>query len=230
MASISIVVPCYNETHTIEEVLQRLLRVDLGNWKKEIIVIDDASTDGTTELLKKYESRVRVLYLEKNGGKGTAVKVALKEASGEYILIQDADLEYNPSDIKALLDVIDVKKADVVYGSRTIDPHTRRGGDIARVGAWFITQLINGLYGLRLTDVWTCYKLFPRDASGDFVEGRFEAELLFTAALARRKYRFAEVPISYEPRPVSEGKKIRYRDGIYAIIVICMDKIRHLRV
>ncbi len=228
MASISVVIPCYNEAQTIDELLARVRAADMRGWEKEIIVVDDASRDGTPNLLKKYEDTVHVIYLDRNGGKGTAVRRGMKEATGDYVLIQDADLEYHPGDIQNLLSIINSGEADVVYGSRTISPLTRRSGLIARTGVWFITKLINTLYRLKLTDVWTCYKLFPREAGDDFVVGRFESELLFTAALARRNYRFAEVPISYTPRNIAEGKKIRYRDGIYAIIVICTDWFRHL--
>jgi dolichol-phosphate mannosyltransferase len=228
MASISIIVPCYNEARTIEEILARLERAAIPGWKKEIIVVDDASRDNTRDILKRYENKMLVIYCEKNGGKGTAVRRGIEHATGDYVLIQDADLEYDPADIQNLLAVIQEGGANVVYGSRTLDTRTRHGGLIPRLGVWFITKLINALYRLSLTDVWTCYKLFPREAAGDFVAGRFESELLFTAALARRRYRFAEVPISYFPRDIASGKKIRYRDGIYAIIVIIMDWVRHL--
>ena len=228
MHKLSIIIPCYNEARTIEEILARLAVADMRAWKKEIIVVDDASRDGTRDILKKYEDTVRVIYCDTNGGKGTAVRRGLQEATGEYVLIQDADLEYNPADIHTLISMIDTGVADVVYGSRALSSLTKRGGTIARIGVWSITKLINFLYNLRLTDVWTCYKLFPRAAAVDFVAGRFESELLFTAALARRKYRFIEVPISYAPRLVSEGKKIRYRDGIYAIMVIVTDWFQHL--
>jgi len=228
MASVSIVIPCYNEARTIDELLARVRTADMRGWEKEIIVVDDASRDGTPGLLKKYEETMHIIYLDKNGGKGTAVRRGMKEATGDYVLIQDADLEYDPADIPNLLAVIKIGAADVVYGSRTLDPKTRHGGLLPRIGVWFITKLINALYDLSLTDVWTCYKLFPREASGDFTAGHFESELLFTAALARRGYRFAEVPISYAPRACTEGKKIRYRDGLYAIMIICVDWLRHI--
>jgi glycosyltransferase involved in cell wall biosynthesis len=224
---ISIIIPCYNEVRTIESVLALVQGAGLPGWEKEIIVVDDASRDGTRDILKRHENEMRVIYCDKNGGKGTAVRRGMEQATGEYVLIQDADLEYDPGDIPSLLAAVDAGDADVVYGSRNLSPRTRRGGAIARAGVWFITKLINLLYGLSLTDVWTCYKLFPRAAGGDFAAGRFESELLFTAALARRGYRFSEVPISYAPRAVAEGKKIRYRDGIHAIIAIVLDWVRH---
>ena len=223
--TLSIVVPCYNESKTISLLLNRLLAVDIAPWKKEIVVVDDRSTDGTREILKEFESFLCVVYQEKNGGKGTAVARGLAQAAGDYILIQDADLEYDPEEIPLLLAAIATEKVEVVYGSRNLRPRERQGGRIPRLGVWFITKLINVLYGLRLTDVWTCYKLFPR-AGGVFVAGGFESELLFTAALARRRYQFAEVAISYHPREVQEGKKIRYRDGLYAIFAIIVDWVR----
>lgn len=226
MHKLSIIIPCYNESRTIVEIIRRVLAAPLSGWEREIIVVDDGSTDGTRELLRSVGAPVTVLLQEENGGKGTAVRRGLEKATGQYVVIQDADLEYDPADIQNLLSIIQSGAADVVYGSRTIDPRTRRGGLLARMGVWFLTKLINTLYRLSLTDVWTCYKLFPREASNDLVAGRFESELLFTAALARRGYRFAEAPISYQPRSLAEGKKIRYRDGLWAIVVIIADWLR----
>lgn len=227
--TVSIIIPCYNEERTVEELLRRLQVAFVpSGWKKEFIIIDDASQDGTRSILKQYEEKMRVIYCEQNGGKGTAVRCGIENTMGEYVLIQDADLEYDPMDIVTLLAAVDSGTADVVYGSRNLNPQTRHGGTLARAGVWFITKLINLLYGLSLTDVWTCYKLFPRAAADEFAAGRFESELLFTAALARRGYRFVEVPISYTPRAVAEGKKIRYRDGIQAIIAVVWDWLRHL--
>jgi glycosyltransferase involved in cell wall biosynthesis len=223
---LSIIVPCYNEANTVVQLLEKLFSIDLGAWKKEIIIVDDASTDSTRELLERYEGRAVVVLQKINGGKGSAVQAGLTRATGDYVLIQDADLEYEPRDIPALLEGL--TKAAVVYGSRNLRPRERAGAYIPRMGVWFITKLINMLYGLSLTDVWTCYKLFPRDAGEDFKAGRFESELLFTAALKRRGYRFTEVPIKYHPREFFEGKKIRYSDGIYAIFVIIKDWMIHL--
>ena len=225
---ISVIVPCYNEERTVAELLERLQAAPLPGWEKEIIVVDDASRDGTRDILRRYENEIHVIYCEKNGGKGTALRRGIAQATGAYVLIQDADLEYDPADIRRLLTVVDSGAADVVYGSRNLSPTTQRGDLFARLGVWFITKLINTLYGLTLTDVWTCYKLFPYAAAGDFAAGRFESELLFTVTLARHGYRFAEIPISYTPRVLEEGKKIRYRDGFYAIMVIMLDWLRHL--
>ena len=226
---LSIIIPVYNEEQTVGELLDRLGAANIpSGWEKEVIVIDDASQDGTRNILKRYEQVMRVIYCGKNGGKGTAVRHGIENATGKYVLIQDADLEYDPADISNLLLMLENGTVDVVYGSRNLRPQPRRGDLIACAGVWFITKLINLLYGLSLTDVWTCYKLFPHEAGDAFVAGRFESELLFTATLARKGYRFAEVPISYAPRGVAKGKKIRYRDGIQAIMLIVLDWLRHI--
>lgn len=209
----------------MEILINKVLAIETPGWQKEIIVVNDGSTDDTRNILKKFEHTTLVLHEKTNGGKGTAVHHGLERAQGDFVLLQDADLEYEPNDIPALL--AGLEKADVVYGSRNLLPRERTGAYIPRIGVWFLTTLINLLYGLRLTDVWTCYKLFPRKAGVDFVAGRFESELLFTAALARQKYRFIEIPIAYHPRKTTEGKKIRYRDGMFAIFVILRDWLTH---
>ncbi|HWB33894.1 MAG TPA: glycosyltransferase family 2 protein [Candidatus Paceibacterota bacterium] len=229
MKTLSILIPCYNEQDTVAELLDRVLKVELPGWGKEVVVVDDCSRDSTRSILKNYEDRVHVIYRERNGGKGTAVRQGLELARGEYALIQDADLEYDPADIPALLAKVDDGSGEVVFGSRNLGPERRRSGLISYLGAGLITLEMNLLYGLSLTDVWTCYKLFPREAAPDFTAGRFESELLFTAALARRGYRFAEAPISYYPRDIAHGKKIRNSDGIKAIVAVAADWLRRGR-
>lgn len=229
MKKLSIIIPCYNELKTIRELVKQVEEAPTPGWEKEIIIVDDCSHDGTRDILQGYKSRMKVIYQEKNEGKGTAVQRGLSEATGEYVLIQDADLEYNPAEIKDLLGPVSNGSADIVYGSRNLHHIKRNGFFISRFGVWFITKLINALYRLKLTDVWTCYKLFPRETGTDFTGGHFESELLFTATLARRGYRFAEIAISHNPRSIEEGKKIHYRDGIYAIWVIIFDRFLHLK-
>ena len=240
MKKLSIIIPCFNEKATIRDIVERVSAVDLSSWQKEIIIVDDASTDGTKEILREFGSKAKVVYLAKNGGKGTAVQRGLAEATGDYCLIQDADLEYNPAEIPLFLKALSVdlksgveanprQAPQAVYGSRNLHHINRSGFIPQRLGVWFITKMINGFYGLELTDVWTCYKMFPREAKELFVSGRFEAELLFTAALARAGHRFIEVPISHTPRDASHGKKIRYRDGFKAIQLLLADRLINLK-
>lgn len=221
---LSIVIPCYNEKKTIQELLRRVEQVRLPNWEKEIIVVDDGSHDGTAEILQMYAHRLIVILRKKNGGKGYAVQRGLQEATGDYCLIQDADLEYDPNEIATLVRALERGKGDIIYGSRNLLRRWKRMELlIPRFGVWMITKLLNLLYDLSLTDAWTCYKLFPICAVRDFPAGGFEAELLFTAALARRGLSISEVPISHHPRSIAQGKKIRYRDGIKALLALLGD-------
>ncbi len=226
---LSIVIPCYNEKNTIREIISRVISLNISPWQKEIIVVDDASIDGTKEILREYENKLKVVYLEKNGGKGTAVQRGIDEAVGDYIVIQDADLEYNPEEIKQFVKSIDDGKSQVIFGSRNLHHEKRQGFIFQRLGVWLITVLINRLYGLNLTDVWTCYKLFPKEAKKHFVNGGFEAELIFTVALARNGYKISELAISHNPRDKKHGKKIRYRDGFRAIQLILADRLLNLK-
>lgn len=229
MKKLSIIIPCYNELKTIETILHRVEKASFPKWEREIIVIDDCSIDGTRDVLKKYENRIKIIYQLQNGGKGTAVRRGLKEATGDYVIIQDADLEYNPDEIKNLLSALDGGHGDVIFGSRNLHHKKRSGFCVPRLGVWFITNLLNALYGTHLTDAWTCYKLFPREAKGNFQDGGFDSELLFTAALARHGLKIFEVPISHSPRDFSEGKKIRHRDGFHAIFLLIGDRLLHFR-
>ncbi len=225
MMKLSIIIPCYNEVGTIATVIEQVLALQLPNWQMEVIVVDDASTDGTTEILADYNSRLKVIRLAKNSGKGTAVARGLVLATGDFLLIQDADWEYLPAEIPKLLQAI-VGQRSIVYGSRNLAPD-RRGDLIPRLGVWFITKLINVLYGSWLTDAWTGYKLFPATTKHLFVAGRFESELLFTVRVLRAGYVIVETPIKYCPRPADQGKKIRYRDGFKSIGLIVIDRLRH---
>ncbi len=230
LKKLSIIIPCYNEQETIRELLHRVEHVRLPEfWEKEIIVIDDGSCDNTLNILRAYPGRIMVIPQEKNGGKGSAVRRGLQEASGHYALIQDADLEYDPNEIPRMIKGLEEGRGDVIYGSRNLHKEKRKGFLIPRLGVWMITKLLNIMYGLSLTDAWTCYKLFPLSAASDFRAGGFESELLFTAALARRGLSIGEVPISHNPRQAAQGKKIRYRDGIKALIVLAGDRLLYLR-
>lgn len=225
---LSIVIPAYNEEKTLASLIDAVLTVPFVGWEKEVVVVDDASSDKTQHILSSYGTRIKSIRQEKNGGKGTAVARGLTEATGDYIIIQDADLEYDPREIPAFLTEVD-KGEKVVFGSRNLHHVTRKGFYFQRLGVWLITKIINIMYGAHLTDVWTCYKLFPADAKKLFVPGRFEAELLFTTALLRDGHSIVEVPISHTPRDAGEGKKIRYRDGFKAIQLLLADRLLNLR-
>lgn len=218
---LSIIIPCYNEEQTVAKILDRVLAVSFGTWKREIIAIDDASNDSTLKILQEYEKRGDIILITqpKNAGKGAAVAAGLARARGSHMITQDADLEYDPRDIPKLLTYLAHNKV-VVYGSRKMVTHYQKGDLLADLGARFIGVLINVLYGTHFTDVCTGYKLFPKDAAPYFRPGRFESEIFFTLDLLGAGYTFLETPISYHPRGRKEGKKIRYRDGVLDIFVI----------
>jgi glycosyltransferase involved in cell wall biosynthesis len=214
---LSIIIPVYNERNTIGEVIRR---VQAQPYETEIIVVDDASTDGTRELLQQTEwpDNVCVFYHEKNRGKGAAIRTALPSASKDIILIQDADLEYNPSDYATVLRPILDGVADVVYGSRFLGIH-RSFMLHHYVGNKFLTLLTNVLYNNILTDMETGYKAFraPVLRGVTIRSNRFDFEPEITAKMLKRGYRIYEVPIYYAGRDYADGKKITWRDGAAAL-------------
>lgn len=220
MKKLSVIIPCFNEERTIEKVIRSIEDLTLENWQIETVIVDDFSTDATRSILKKYESLHKILYHDRNRGKGSAVKTGISKATGDYMLIQDADLEYNPGEIVKLVSALRNQGHVVVYGSRNIEIKDRKMMLIPRLGVWFVTLEFNVLFNTKLTDLWTCYKLFPKEAGGFFKAGRFDSELSFSAELVKHGYQIIEVPISHKPRSFSEGKKIRYRDGVQGIWTI----------
>lgn len=231
MRRVSIVIPCYNEAATIEELLRRVLEADFGDWEKEIIVVDDGSTDGTRDILARYSDQApfRVILQEKNGGKGVAEKAGISAAAGDYIALQDADLEYHPREIRKLLAVVETSGAPIVFGARTAGAGYTRGRRLIGLGVLVSTWWVNLLYGTRLTDAWTCYKLFSREVTQRvrFIGDGFEADYLFIGDAAAKGYPIVEVPISYSPRSAAEGKKIRYRDGLKSMLLLFFHWLRH---
>jgi dolichol-phosphate mannosyltransferase len=212
---VSVIVPVYNEAAHVDEILQA---IHASPVKKEIIIVDDGSTDGTREKLQAMPlaNDVTVVFHETNCGKGAAIRTALEYARGEYILIQDSDLEYDPQDYPALLRPLELRRATVVYGVR---PDRPERGLRFFLGAKLLTHLTNLLYGAGIHDEATCYKVFRRSllAQIDLECRRFEFCPEVTAKLCRMNEKIAEVPIRYTPRSAGEGKKIRHSDGWLAI-------------
>lgn len=218
---LSIIIPVYNEKSTVEEVIDKVLRINLP-CEKEIIVVDDGSNDGTAEVLRLQETKITRLYSNPvNVGKGAAVRIGLSFAKGDIILLQDADLETNPNEYLQLLQPIFDGKTSVVYGSRFLKPnkkiaHTRRFAN------FFLTSLTNLLYRAKLTDMETAYKVFTSDAVKKLKlqANKFEIEPEITAQICRLGYEIIEVPISYNPRTILEGKKINWKDGVKAVLTL----------
>lgn len=219
---ISIVIPIYNEKDTLKNIIDAVNKAPLPEGiSKEIILIDDFSTDGTREILKDLDGDYKILFHEKNQGKGAALRTGFKEAKGDIIIIQDADTEYNPQEYGKLLAPILDEKADVVYGSRFlgVGPH--------RVlfywhyfGNRALTNLSNMFTNLNLTDMETCYKVFTKEVLDKILpklkSNRFGFEPEFTARISKHKFRIYEVGISYYGRTYEEGKKVGWKDGIAA--------------
>ncbi len=219
--NLTVIIPVYNEAKNIKEIIKRVQATRLA---KEIIVVDDGSQDGTRDVLKKLDGKkkVRVILHEKNQGKGAAVVTGMKAAQGDVLLIQDADLEYDPRDYPALLQPINEDIADIVYGSRFLGGAHRVTMFWHQVANKILTFMTNILYDSILTDMETGYKVFRREV----IEGmkirskRFNFEPEFTAKILKRKYRIFEVPITFNPRDYEDGKKIGLKDAFEAVIAL----------
>jgi glycosyltransferase involved in cell wall biosynthesis len=218
---LSVVIPVYNEKNTILEMLDRVRSVNLS---KETIVVDDCSNDGTRELLQGVppSDDLKIILQPENRGKGAALRAGFAAVSGDIVVIQDADLEYDPAEYADLIQPILANKADVVFGSRFLGGPHRVLLFWHSVGNRFLTTLSNMLTGLNLTDMETCYKVFRAELLKSITlrENRFGFEPEFTAKVGKARCRIYEVPISYSGRDYSEGKKIGWKDGIAAIYFI----------
>lgn len=216
---LSIVIPVYNEKNTLLDIIKKIDELP-ENLERELVLVDDGSSDGSKEILKTLESRknTKVIFKEKNTGKGDSLKIGFKNSQGDYVIVQDADLEYDPKDYLKLLKEIEGKTKTVIYGSR-FTGNFKDMSPLHYYGNKFLTLITNLLYGVWLTDMETCYKLFP----GDFIRNlelkanRFDFEPEITAKIIKSKYNILEVPINYYGRTHFEGKKITWKDGFNAI-------------
>jgi len=222
---LSVVIPVYNEMRTIEEIINRVQNVSI---QKEIILVDDCSTDGTREYLEKLTNdNIKVIFHDHNQGKGAALQTGFRNVTGDIVVIQDADLEYNPAEYHLLLKPILDNRADVVYGSRFLTGSERRVLFFWHsMGNKFLTFLSNMITDLNLSDMETCYKMFRAEVLNNITieQKGFGFEPEFTVKVAKAKYRIYEVGISYSGRDYSEGKKINWKDGI--MVPWCLLKYR----
>ncbi|OQA93044.1 MAG: Undecaprenyl-phosphate 4-deoxy-4-formamido-L-arabinose transferase [Microgenomates group bacterium ADurb.Bin219] len=227
---LTILIPAYNEKRTVKEIIGRVEEALLPTrWGKEIIIVDDNSKDGTSEEIKKLKgNNIKKLFHRKNLGKGAAIRTGLKEARGDVLLIQDADLEYDPQDYSRLLAPIIAGKTKVVYGSRlkTLElvffGKNKTPLPLHYLANRFLSFLTNLLYGSKLTDMETCYKMMTKEIYQDLnlVSNRFEVEPEITAKILKKGEKIFEVPIETKPRDYQEGKKIKARDAFWAIATL----------
>jgi len=236
---LSIVIPVYNELDTWRDLLGRVERADLPQARKQIILVDDGSSDGTSEQLRALAAEIgaggvaeeidyRVIYHEGNRGKGAALRTGFAAATGDFVVVQDADLEYDPADYPALLEPLLTRRTRVVYGSRFLNRRPRGGYLKNYLANRFLTWLSNRMTGQRLTDMETCYKMFRREVIQglDLRQDRFGFEPEVTARLAAAGETIVEVPIRYAPRTDVQGKKIGFADGLEAIACILKYRTR----
>ena len=220
--TLDIIIPIYNEVKTICDVIEKIENTDFSSLKKRLILVDDCSNDGTRELLGNFKNHLVVLH-DFNQGKGAAVVTGIKNSNADYIVIQDADLEYNPDDYNLLLPILINNEADVVYGSRLLNKNNEKSFlFLSLIANKFLTFLTNLLYGSSITDMETCYKAFKAEHIKKFKINakKFDFEPEITAKILKNKLRLKEVPISYNPRAYSQGKKVKAKDALDAIFTL----------
>lgn len=224
MPLLSVIVPAYNESGTIRQIIEKIQSVEID---KEIVAVDNGSTDETGRILRNLRmNNLKVIHHTTNRGKGSAVLTGIAHASGDYLLIQDADLEYDPRDYPRLIEPLLNNKADMVLGARFLAGH--QGLFVHRLGNRFLTSLMNFLFGARLNDFATCYKAARRDIFNalNLRTTGFDIDVEIVCKALKNKLRLIEVPVSYYPRNYRQGKKIRWRDGVWAIFSILKYRVR----
>jgi len=230
---LSIIICVYNERETLPKVLKKVQAVDLGpEWEKEIIIVDNFSTDGTRELLQTLRAPgLQIHYHSRNMGKGSSVRTAITHCTGDYVLIQDADLEYDPAEYPLFLEAVARERPAAVFGSRTLGGRAVYEYVANYIGVKFLTGLTNLLYGARLTDVATAAKMIRGDVlhSLNLNGTGFDLDFELTDKILRAGHEIVEIPITYRPRTVAEGKKIRAWDGLWALRVIVRDRFLPMR-
>lgn len=222
---LSIIIPVYNESKTIKELLRRISNVNLGKIRKEVILVDDFSTDGSGDVIKNLDKKYIKIFQPKNMGKGAALKAGINASTGEFIIFQDADLEYDPNDYKKLLEPILDKKTNISFGTRFVGQEFKPFGKHKTmhsahwIGNKFLTFAFNFFYGTKLTDVEPCYKLFKSNIlkSIDVKTDRFEYDIELMCKLVKKGHKIVQLPITYNPRRFEEGKKINWKDGVVAL-------------
>ena len=223
MTELSVLMPVYNEEATVERAIRRVLDADVGTDDYELVVVDDGSSDRTREVLRDgdWPERVRIHYAQRNGGKGRAIREAMRQAEGRFAVILDADLEYNPNDLKPLFAPVRDGIADAAYGTRAFQSHSAYSFWYV-MGNRFLSMATNVIFNTWITDVYTCFKLMPTDLmrSLDLHENGFGIEAEITGRLLRRGAHIYEVPISYVARSREEGKKIKASDGLRGLMTL----------
>ncbi|MBI2658924.1 glycosyltransferase family 2 protein [Candidatus Woesearchaeota archaeon] len=222
MAKLSVIIPVYNEEKTIKKVIDRVKGVQLKNIAKELVIVDDFSTDNTRNILKNLKNKsLKIFYHKKNMGKGAAIRTGMKNSTGDLIIIQDSDLEYDPSEYPKLLKPIVEKRAKVVYGSRleSIRKNAKNMYKLHYMGNLFLTLMTNLLYGASITDMETGYKVFRKEVieGMNLKSNRFDFEPEITAKILKKGFKIHEIPIDFTGRKFEEGKKITWIDGIKAL-------------
>jgi dolichol-phosphate mannosyltransferase len=229
---LSVIICAYNERETILQVLEHVHTVHIDGWEKEVIIVDNCSTDGTRELLREVNlPHTHIIYQPRNMGKGTSIRTAIDYLTGDYAVIQDADLEYSPGDHRLLVAEAE-RGAAAVFGSRTLGGHASYEYAYAYWGVRLLTAVTNILFGGHLTDVATATKMVRADIlkSLNLVGNGFDLDFELPSKLLLAGFDIVEVPISYRPRTYEEGKKIRMRDGLEALLVMLRDRLRLSRV